>query len=308
MNNDNINRYEMQFERDRVHVEAVLDKCLTPPHGHQESSVWQAARYSVLGGGKRVRPILFLMTFRMFHRDVPEYVYRFAAAIEMIHSYSLIHDDLPAMDNDDFRRGQPSCHKVYGEGVAIIAGDLLLNLAYETILDASDPAFSEACRCAMKTIAQASGGRGMVLGQALDLSLENACFSAVTIEDVEAMAKMKTSALIAAAIEAAGHLSGASEKELFDLRLAGQHLGLAFQIRDDILDGIELSDQFGKTRHKDERDGKKTFVTVAGQKEAISLLSFHTEAAKNTFLRLQRRGRHVDGLMELTRRLKERTY
>ncbi len=300
--------YNDHYERDRVRLEETLDKCLTPPRGHENNPVWLAARYSALGGGKRVRPILLLMTCRIFSHDVPECAYRFAAALEMIHTYSLIHDDLPAMDDDDFRRGQPSCHKAYGEGIAIIAGDLLLNLAYETMLEASGPVFSEAHRRAMMTVAKAAGGKGMVLGQALDLSLENACFSSVTLEDVEAMAQLKTASLIAAAVETAGHLCGASEEDLNDLRRAGEHLGLAFQIRDDILDGIDLGDQFGKTRHKDERDGKKTFMTVAGRSDAFTSLSDHTNAALSAFLRLERRGRQVGVLTELTRRLMERTH
>ncbi len=300
--------HEVQYERDRARLEEALDMFLTPPQGYEHNPVWQAARYSALGGGKRVRPILLLVTCRIFGPEVPECAYRFAAALEMIHTYSLIHDDLPSMDNDDFRRGQPSCHKVFGEGIATIAGDLLLNLAYETMLGASVDEFTEAHRRAMVTVAKAAGGRGMVLGQALDLTLENACFSSVTIEDVESMAQLKTASLIAAAVETAGHLSEASEEDLNDLRLAGEHLGLAFQIRDDILDGIDLSDQFGKTRHKDERDGKKTFVTVAGRNDAIALLSDHTNAALDAFLRLERRGKEVDVLMELTRRLMERTH
>lgn len=305
---NNIDFHKDQYERDRVCIEAILDECLTPPRGFKQSQVWQAARYSVLGGGKRIRPILLLMTCRIFGDDVPDTAYRFAAAIEMIHSYSLVHDDLPAMDNDDYRRGQPSCHKVFGEGIAILAGDLLLNLAYESMLDSYGTLCSEAHMRAMSTVAKAAGGRGMVLGQDLDLSMEAAYLSTVSIEDVESMALLKTGSLIACAIETAGHLCDACDVDLKDLRLAGKHLGLAFQIRDDILDGVELSDHFGKTRHKDERDGKKTFVTVAGREKAIALLSEHTDAAMNAFLRLGRRGKEVGVLIELTRRLMERTY
>jgi geranylgeranyl diphosphate synthase type II len=305
---NNIDFHKDQYERDRVCIEAILDECLTPPRGFEQSKVWQAARYSALGGGKRVRPIQLLMACRIFGDDIPDTAYRFATAIEMIHSYSLIHDDLPSMDNDDYRRGQPSCHKVFGEGIAILAGDLLLNLAFETMLDSIGTMCSEAHWRAMRTVARSAGGRGMVLGQDLDLSMENDCFSSVTIEDVESMALLKTGSLIAGAIETAGHLCGASDEDLRDLRCAGQHLGLAFQIRDDILDGVELSNHFGKTRHKDERDGKKTFVTVAGREKAIALLSEHTDAAMDAFQRLEHRGKEVGVLKELTRRLMERTY
>lgn len=306
---NNSNDYKEQIERDRACIEDVLDECLTPPQGYEQSPVWRAARYSVLGGGKRVRPILLLMTYRVFDCDVPTAVYRFASAIEMIHSYSLVHDDLPAMDNDDFRRGQPSCHKVFGEGIAILAGDLLLNLAFETMLCSNGVVLCpDAQRRAICAVAGAAGGRGMVLGQDLDLSLEGAALSSVTMNDVKTMALLKTGSLIAGAIEAAGHLAGASDEDLCDLQRAGKHLGLAFQIRDDILDGIELSNQFGKTRHKDERDGKKTFVTVAGREKAVSLLSEHTNAAMDAFLCLERRGKKVEVLTDLTRRLMERTY
>ncbi len=305
---NNADMYREQYDRDRECVEAILDECLTPPRGYEQSSVWQAARYSTLGGGKRVRPVLLLMACRIFDGSVPESAYRFAAAIEMIHSYSLVHDDLPSMDNDDFRRGQPSCHKVFGEGIAIIAGDLLLNLAFETMLDSSETMCRDAHARAMRTVARASGGHGMVLGQDLDLGLEETVFSTVTIDEVETMAQLKTGSLIAAALEAAGHLCGACEDDLIDLRKAGQHLGLAFQIRDDILDGVELSDQFGKTRHKDERDGKKTFVTIAGREKAIALLSEHTQAALDALMRLEKRGKDAGVLLDLTRRLMERTY
>ncbi len=295
-------------DHDLMFIETILDELLTPPERFEKSSVWQAARYSALGGGKRIRPLLHLMTCRMFRSEIPDGAYHFAAAIEMIHTYSLIHDDLPSMDNDDFRRGQLSCHKVFGEGIAIIAGDLLLNRAYETMLHECVSSKKKGYLRAMSAVAKAAGGQGMVLGQDLDLSMEKKDSANVTIHDVETMARLKTGALIATAIESAAHICGAPKKTLDELIQVGQHIGLAFQIRDDILDGIDLSDQFGKTRHKDERDDKKTFVTVAGLENAKMYLQEHSDAAIQSLDRLEKRGLKTNELTDLTRHLMERTY
>ncbi|HNZ63817.1 MAG TPA: polyprenyl synthetase family protein [Bacillota bacterium] len=300
--------FTAQQSRDLDCLESLLDQWLKPPEGCENSKVWEAARYSALGAGKRIRPVFFFVTCRLFGAAFTEEACRLAAAIEMIHTYSLIHDDLPSMDDDDYRRGKPACHVVFGEGTAILAGDLLLNRAYETMFGACVHPPSAGFFNAMKSIAKAAGGEGMVLGQDLDLAMEKRGLQDVTIRDVERMACLKTGALIETAIRSAALLCGASMTDLADLSDVGRSVGLAFQIKDDILDGIEVGGKLGKTRHKDVRDGKKTFVTIAGPEEAEMWLADHTDRAADALRRLERRGLNTAELHDLTRRLMERTY
>ncbi len=268
--------------------ERILDKALTPLKG-ASSPVWQAARYSALGGGKRVRPELLLRTCLFFDPGLPPVALPFAAALEMVHSYSLIHDDLPAMDDDDFRRGRPSCHKAYGEATAILAGDLLLNRAYETMLAAYARDPDPGALKAMRVLALAAGGEGMILGQDPDLALEEAAGS-ISLEEVAAMAELKTARLLRAALLMGASLSGAPTDlmDLFsDLGLAA---GLAFQIQDDILDLTASRDTLGKTPGKDESAGKKTFVTVAGLEGAGKALDQQVARMESLLHQLSGRG------------------
>lgn len=252
-------------------MEVFLDERTKVPD-LASSPVWQAARYSLLAGGKRIRPQLLLRASLVFARDLHPAAPALAGALEMVHTYSLIHDDLPAMDDDDFRRGRPSCHRVYGDATAILAGDLLLNEAYELGLDSysfhGDPAILEA----LKVLAGAAGGRGMILGQDRDLLLESKSFNQVKGEEVVAMAGLKTGRLIRAGLLMGGWLGGAPKEASDLLSRLGDAFGLAFQMTDDILDCVASRDKLGKTPNKDREAGKKTFVTLYGLDGARRLL------------------------------------
>ncbi len=246
------------FEEDRLAVDASLDRLL-PSETTQPASIHQAMRYSVLAGGKRIRPILCLETARIFAADVSAALHP-ACAIEFIHTYSLIHDDLPALDNDDLRRGKPTCHKKFGDATAILAGDALLTLAFETVSAAPVDA---ARRVAMVTeIASAAGTvNGMVGGQVADLEAEG---QRVAPEMLEYIHRSKTAALIRASVTAGALCAGANTEDVARLRRFGESIGWAFQVTDDILDVEESSAALGKTAGKDIAQQKATYPAVYG--------------------------------------------
>ncbi|MDD4541644.1 MAG: polyprenyl synthetase family protein, partial [Eubacteriales bacterium] len=192
-------------------------------------SVFKAAEYSLFSGGKRLRPRLVQMSYQLFTNDPPAKCRPFQFAIEMIHTYSLIHDDLPAMDDDTMRRGQPSCHVAFGEAKAILAGDLLLNSAYEIMAKACLDDTGNRSLTAMNVIAKAAGGRGMILGQSRDIAFEKR--ESVTADEIEEMQSLKTSALFRAAVLAGGILGGCDTEAQDLLSEFASRLGLAFQIR-----------------------------------------------------------------------------
>ena len=235
--------------------------------------VKDAMWYSLSAGGKRLRPVLMLLFCRAFGGDDAAAM-PYACAMEMIHTYSLIHDDLPAMDNDDLRRGRPTCHKVYGEGMALLAGDGLLNFAYETMIAA---ALKEPLRGihAMEQIAWGAGVSGMIAGQCMDLN--NECGKAnYATEDVH---RAKTGAMIHAACTAGAILGGADEKGVAAAALYGDKLGLAFQITDDILDVTGDEEKLGKPIGSDARNGKQTYVELYGLEKARELAKEATAQA-----------------------------
>lgn len=246
------------FEEDRVVVDEHLEG-LMPAESMQPHSIHSAMRYSVFAGGKRVRPILCLETARIFGEDVG-HAYFPACAIEFIHTYSLIHDDLPALDNDDLRRGKPTCHKKFGEAIAILAGDGLLTLAFETIGKSPVP---PARLVAMLTeIAEAAGTvNGMVGGQVADIEAEGAKVGAEMLEYIH---RSKTAALIRASITAGAISAGAPAEDVVRLRRFGETIGWAFQVTDDILDVTESSAALGKTAGKDIAQQKATYPAVFG--------------------------------------------
>ena len=238
------------FEEDLQLVDSALQKFL-PAESAPPPSIHEAMRYSVFAGGKRIRPILCL--------DVSAALYP-ACAIEFIHTYSLIHDDLPALDNDDLRRGKPTCHKKFGDAIAILAGDALLTLAFETL--GAAPVDAES-RVAMVTEVATSAGtlNGMVGGQVADLEAEG---KSVGPEMLEYIHRSKTAALIRASITAGAICAGAPEKEVARLRHFGETIGWAFQVTDDILDVEESSAALGKTAGKDIAQQKATYPAVFG--------------------------------------------
>jgi geranylgeranyl diphosphate synthase type II len=246
------------FEDDRLSVDASLERLLpaetTPP-----SSIHTAMRYSVFAGGKRVRPILCLETARIFTSDVMPAHYP-ACAIEFIHTYSLIHDDLPALDNDDLRRGKPTCHKKFGEAIAILAGDALLTLAFESI--GAAPVAAERRVAILSEVATSAGTiRGMVGGQVADIEAEGKRIEPQMLEYIHLS---KTAALIRAAITAGALCAGASPEDVARLRQFGETIGWAFQVTDDILDVEESSAALGKTAGKDIAQQKATYPAVYG--------------------------------------------
>ena len=246
------------FEEDRAAVDAALDR-LMPAEDAQPPSIHRAMRYSVQAGGKRVRPILCLESARIFGADVTT-VLPVACALEFIHTYSLIHDDLPALDNDDLRRGKPTCHKKFGEANAILAGDALLTLAFETLANAPiDPAR----RVAILSHVAASAGtvNGMVGGQVADLEAEG---RAIQAADLEYIHRSKTAALIRASVVAGAIGGGADDENVAHLKRFGETIGWAFQVVDDILDVEESSAALGKTAGKDAAQQKATYPSLFG--------------------------------------------
>ena len=222
--------------------------------------------YSLMAGGKRLRPVLLMAAADAVGADGTKFL-PVACALEMIHTYSLIHDDLPAMDNDDLRRGKPTNHVVYGEGIAILAGDALLTLAFTVILrQKAVPA--EALLRVVDEISRAAGAEGMVGGQVLDLEAEN---RQISMEELRRVHTGKTGALFRAALRSGAILAGASEEQLSALTAYADHIGLAFQITDDILDVIGNAEEIGKPVGSDEKNHKSTYVTLTSLEMAQEL-------------------------------------
>src|ERR1700730_8172950 len=246
------------FEEDRIAVDAALERLL-PAEGTRPLSIHQAMRSSLFAAGKRIRPILCLEAARLFESDIAAALHP-ACAMEMIHTYSLIHDDLPALDNDDLRRGKPTCHKKFGEATAILAGDALLALAFETI---SKTPVEPARSVAMVTeVASAAGTvNGMVGGQVADLEAEG---HRVPPEMLEYIHRSKTAALIRASVATGALCAGAGAEDVARLRRFGESIGWAFQVTDDILDVEESSAALGKTAGKDIAQQKATSPAIHG--------------------------------------------
>ncbi|WP_415975053.1 polyprenyl synthetase family protein [Eubacterium ramulus] len=245
-------------------VEAIITKYLPKESGYQKT-VMEAMNYSFLAGGKRLRPMLMQETYRLFggNSDIIE---PFMAAIEMIHTYSLIHDDLPAMDNDDYRRGRKTTHVVYGEAMGILAGDALLNFAFETackglMQDVGNPVVARA----VQILAQKAGIYGMLGGQVVDVESEG---QPLEREKLDFIYDLKTGALIEASMLIGAVLAGASEKEQQVILQVAKDVGLAFQIQDDILDVTSDMETLGKPIGSDEKNHKTTYVTIRGLAQA----------------------------------------
>ena len=246
-------------------VEQKLDSMV--PTDNSIPVIAEAMRYSLLAGGKRLRPILAIMSCELFEGREAE-VLPFACCIEMIHTYSLIHDDLPAMDDDDLRRGKPTSHKVFGEGFAVLAGDALLNHAFETmtaiIIKDPKPGYIRA----MDMICRASGGYGMIGGQCIDLYYEN---RSIDIDTLKCMHRKKTGALIKASLAAGAIISGADEGDIKNIMEYGDAIGLAFQVADDILDVSGSEEKLGKSINKDAEFHKSNFISFYGLDRSRSI-------------------------------------
>ena len=246
-------------------IEQILKKYLPQQDGYQKV-IMEAMDYSVMAGGKRLRPKLMQETFRLFGGE-GDLVEPFMAAIEMIHTYSLVHDDLPAMDNDEFRRGRKTTHIVYGEAMGILAGDALLNYAFETASKAFDmyPEKSFCIGKALQILAVKAGIYGMIGGQVVDVSSEG---KKIEKEVLDFIYELKTSALIESSMMIGAVLAGASEKDIQAIETVAKNVGIAFQIQDDILDVTSTVEVLGKPILSDEKNEKTTYVTLAGLEQA----------------------------------------
>lgn len=253
--------------KDRVdHIEAILKEYLPKEEGWQKTVI-AAMNYSVLAGGKRLRPMLMEEAYRLFGGKGRE-IEPFMAAIEMIHTYSLVHDDLPAMDNDEYRRGRKTTHVVYGEAMAILAGDGLLNYAFETAMKSftMEGNLEKKAR-ALSVLAQKAGIYGMIGGQTADIEAED-LGDQVTAGHLMFIHAHKTSALIEAAMMTGAILAGASQEEIAQIEKAAYEIGIAFQIQDDILDVTSTLEMLGKPIGSDAKNHKTTYVTLKGLEES----------------------------------------
>ncbi|HYL11677.1 MAG TPA: farnesyl diphosphate synthase [Terriglobales bacterium] len=286
------------LEQGQKATDAALERLL-PPSTQHPTSIHQAMRHSVFAGGKRLRPILCMETARMVAGALPAGIEELGAALEMLHTYSLIHDDLPALDNDDLRRGRPTCHKAFGEATAILAGDALQTQAYEVLAKLRCPA--EARVRIIEQIAHGTGTiDGMIGGQVVDLEAEH---TKPDLKMLEYIHRAKTAALITASVVSGGLYAGANNDAVVKLRSFGQNIGLAFQIVDDVLDVTQTSEQLGKTAGKDTAAEKVTYPALFGIEESLKradALVNHGGAALESF------GTRADTLKSLARFLVER--
>ena len=244
-------------------IESYLKKCISDSFSDSRQILIDAMNHSLLDGGKRIRPLLCLMAQQLFSNDIDK-ILPLAAATEIIHTYSLIHDDLPCMDNDDFRRGKPTCHVKYGEDIAILAGDTLNSLAFEILITQ--------CQCSpdnlielLKYFSKALGSHGLVGGQVLDISSNG---NMKNIDYLKYLHSMKTGALIQVCFVCAGILNNATSSQLKLLENFGYHIGLLFQITDDILDVTGNTESLGKSPFKDQEMNKLTYVSLLGLSDA----------------------------------------
>lgn len=286
------------LEQGREAADRSLERLL-PPASQHPTSIHQAMRHSVFAGGKRLRPILCMETGRMVASALPKGIEDVGAALEMLHTYSLIHDDLPALDNDDLRRGRPTCHKAFGEATAILAGDALQTQAYEVLAQIACPA--EARVAIIREIAHGTGTiDGMIGGQVVDLEAEHRKPDLATLEYIH---RSKTAALITASVVSGGMYAGATAEQIRRIRTYGQSIGLAFQIVDDVLDVTQTSEQLGKTAGKDTAAEKTTYPALFGIKESIHKADKLVDQACE---QLEAFGTRGDTLKELARFLVER--
>jgi len=279
-------------------ADSALDR-LIPLETQHPVSIHKAMRHSIFAGGKRLRPILSMEAGRMVAGSLPAGIEELGAALEMLHTYSLIHDDLPALDNDDLRRGRPTCHKVFGEAIAILAGDALQTQAYEVL--ARLQCSSDARVRIIEEIARGTGTiDGMIGGQVVDLEAEH---TKPTAEMLEYIHRSKTAALITASLVSGGMFAGAKDSEVKKLRAFGLGIGLAFQIVDDVLDVTQTSEQLGKTAGKDTASEKATYPALFGVEASVRKAD---ALISDAFAELDTFGERAQTLKELARFLVER--
>ena len=291
-------RFLMRLSEAAEQTDAMLDRLLGPEPERGETYrpklLLDAMRYAVLGPGKRLRPFLLIESARLFHRH-DEGVVRAAAALECVHAYSLVHDDLPAMDDDDIRRGRPTVHKEFGEATAILAGDALLTLAFDILADPAVDPDALVCAAAIGALARAAGIGGMAGGQMLDIEAEGLT---LTDEQIVRLQAMKTGALFRFATQCGAFLGHAAESERHLLIDFGAAFGRAYQIADDLIDATGIAETVGKATDKDAARGKATLVGLRGVAEAKTMLAVAAEEAAQL---LKPFGSHGEVLAEAAR-------
>ena len=286
--------FEELKEQKIEEIEAVIKAYLPRPDGYQRE-IMEAMAYSVTAGGKRLRPMLMQEVYRLFGGHGKE-IEPFMAAIEMIHTYSLVHDDLPAMDNDEYRRGRKTTHAVYGEAFGILAGDALLNYAFETAAGALEQELSPRTAKAIGILASKAGIYGMIGGQVVDVESEG---QAISRDKLDFIYRLKTSALIESSMMIGAVLAGASEDEVEKIRQVAEDVGVAFQIQDDILDVTSTLEVLGKPIHSDEKNEKTTYVTLEGLEQAKKDVEEISRRALGTLISLERKNPFLEELITM---------
>lgn len=293
--------FDQELKQRVVVIDKILDKYIPKEEGYQKT-VMEAMNYSLLAGGKRLRPVLMSEVFRLFGGQEVAILEPFLAAIEMIHTYSLVHDDLPAMDNDEYRRGRKTTHVVYGEAMAILAGDGLLNYAFETALKAFDQISDgsnklvsyERIAKAQQVLSAKAGIYGMIGGQVIDME---ECEGSISRERLDLMYALKTGALIEASMMIGAILAGANKEEIQQIEKIAGDVGLAFQIKDDILDVTSTSEVLGKPIHSDEKNEKTTYVTLMDLESANNEVLKVSQRAVEAYLSLPYQNEFLEKLI-----------
>ena len=287
--------FKEEYQKRIESIESILEKYLPVQEGYQKI-IMEAMEYSLMAGGKRLRPMLMKESFTLFGGE-GEIVEPFMAAIEMIHTYSLVHDDLPAMDNDEYRRGRKTTHVVYGEDMGILAGDALLNYAFETACRAFDiaPEQSSCIGQALKILAGKAGIYGMIGGQVVDVKESG---HILTGDMLDFIYRLKTSALIESSMMIGAVLAGADTGDTEKMEKIARRIGLAFQIQDDILDVTSTTEVLGKPVHSDEKNEKTTYVTWKGLEESKEEVSRMTEEAVRELRTMQADGGFLEELLK----------
>lgn len=296
----------MDFKNDLKEKKILFEQSLESFMPNEQGlckTLYEAMNYSLRAGGKRLRPILLLETYKLFGGEDKESIMPFAAAIEMIHTYSLIHDDLPAMDDDDLRRGKPTNHKVYGEGLAVLAGDGLLNEAFEIMTKASLKLDDKQSALeAMNHICEGSGTKGMIAGQVVDLESEN---KDINIDVLKYIHKNKTGKLILKPMLAGAVLAGANKEEINNITTYAKNIGQAFQVMDDILDIIGDQEKLGKNIGSDYENSKATYPSLFGLEKSKEIAY---ELIKNAKLSLKKLNKDDEFLLNLADYIVNRDY
>lgn len=288
--------FEKQMKEKTEEIELLLRKSM-PKEKSLQKTIFDAMDYSVMVGGKRLRPMLMREAYALFGNGEEVVLNAFMVALEMIHTYSLVHDDLPAMDNDDYRRGKETTHKVYGEDMGILAGDALLNFAYETaIAGAMEAKDGRRAVQALQILAKKAGIYGMVGGQVVDVEMTG---KPLNEEQIDFIYRLKTGALLEASFMIGAVLGGAGEDDVEKMEQIGRNVGLAFQIQDDILDLISTTEELGKPIHSDEKNEKTTFVTIHGMEKALQAVENYSEKALQALENLPRQNAYLNTLIQV---------